>query len=130
MSIYDKARELGELILSTEESKRLSDARNAFDNDEEAQKVLFDYTNYRENLQLQIETGAADKQEFKDATKILNEKIQEVKKHPIINEMIKAENDFNSIINQVVDILKATATGESPSGGCSSGGCSGCKGCH
>lgn len=130
MSVYDEARKLGELILKTEQSKRLSDARNMFDNDEEAQRILFEYTDYRDIVQSQMKSSDVNEEEFKNATKVLNEKVEELKKHSIIGELVKAESDFNALVNQTMSILKATITGESPSGNCPSSGCSGCNGCH
>lgn len=129
MTIFEKARELGEMITETEQGKRLNDARFVFDGSEEAQRLLFEYTDFRQKIQYQMENGEMSKEKFEEAKEYMAKKADELKAHPIVGEMLQAENEFNFVVNQVMEILKATITGEESSGGCN-GSCSGCSGCH
>lgn len=126
--IFRLARQLGEKIIETEQAKNMADARFIFDNDEEAQKLLFDYNDYRNKMQEKMEKGEMDQEEFKRVSEEINEKIKELKAHPVVGQMVRTENEFNYFVNQVMNILKATIQGEEE-GGCS-GSCSSCSGCH
>ena len=53
---------------------------------------------------------------------------EELKSQPVIGELINAENKFNNLANQVMDILRQTITGDDESS--CGGNCSGCSGCH
>lgn len=129
MTVYEKARELGELLLETEQAKRLTDARYIFDGDEQAQKALFDYTEYRNNVVNKMEDGSLKPEQYKEEAKKINEMAKELKNTPIVGDMLKAESEFNSLVNQVMEILKVTINGEEETSGCT-GNCSGCSGCH
>lgn len=136
MSIYyEKARELGDLILQSEQSLRLADATAEFKQSEEAQIKMNEYKAYQGNIQESMSKGVMSQDDFKIATKRLTEMAVEVKQDPVIGALIFAENEFNGFVNQVMNVLKMTITGESQAGcgedscsGCaSSGGCSSCS---
>lgn len=131
MSIYfEKARELGNLILSSEQSLRLSDAHEAYKNNEEAKVKLEEYKAYQKNIGEGMQSGVLPKEEFQRATKVLTEMGAELKKHPVVGELISAENEFNGFVNQVMNILKQTIMGtdsECAGNDSCSGGCSKCK---
>lgn len=128
MEIFQLARELGEKILETEQAKKLADAKYVFDGNKEAQEKLFAYSDFRQNLQMQMETGAIDEEGMKEASAKMNEMIKELRSHEIIGPMVRAENEFNALVNQVMAILKHTITGEEEHS--CNGSCSGCSGCH
>ena len=140
MSIYyEKARELGNLILSSEQAINLTDASAAFKKNKEAKQKMDEYNEYRSSIQKSIDSKAMSQDEFKMASKRLAEMIAELKKDPDVAALLYAENEFNGFVNQVMNILKLTITGgsnkeetepekETGCGGCASG--SGCNGCE
>ena len=129
MEIYNKARELAEMLLETEEGKAMADAKYIFDGNQEAKKMLFDYSQYRDSVQVRMESGALSQDEFQKETEKMNEMIKNLREDPIIGEMIRTENEFNKLVNQVMNVFKATIMGNNEDGGCS-GSCGSCSGCH
>lgn len=134
MSIYfEKARELGMLIIESEQSKAVADATATFAANEEAQVKLSEYQMYQTNVQQAMSGGAAAKEEVEIMTKKLTEMAIELKQDPIIGAIVFAENEFNAFVNQIMNVLKATITGQGeaePSGGCSSCGTGECGSCN
>lgn len=128
MDIFEKARELGNLLLETEEGKKLNDKKYIFDGNEEAKRKLYEYSRYREGVQVKIHSGELSEEELKAEQENMKKKIDEVMADPIISDMFKAEEEFSYLVNQVMNVLRATIEGTSE-GGCS-GSCSSCGGCH
>lgn len=130
MTVYEKARELGNMILETDEYKRLSGARYVYDSDEQAQRDMAEYSSYSESIRKKMEAGSLSEEEFNEASKKLRSKGEELKKQKVIGELIEAETSFNMLVNQIMDILKATITGQSDCDCGCSGSCGSCGGCH
>lgn len=126
MSIYfDKARELGRLILESEESIRLSDATDIFQQDEEAKQKMEEYKAYQAQVQQGMENGSLSTEQIKTASARLAQMAGALKQDPIVGALIFAENEFNSFVNRVMSVLKLTITGDA----CDEGDCGGCAGC-
>lgn len=122
---YEKARELGQLILESEESLRLSDASSAFQQSEEARQKMEDYKSYQTKVQRGMETGELSTEEIKSASTHLAQMAVALKQDPVVGAMIFAENEFNAFVNRVMNVLKLTITGDA----CDEGDCSACAGC-
>ena len=54
-TVFDKARDLATALLESEAGKKVNDARFIFDGNEEAQKQLFEYSNFRTTLETGIQ---------------------------------------------------------------------------
>lgn len=128
MTVYELARELGNKMLESDEGKKMADARYIFDGNKEAQSQLFNYSNYKNALQEKYNNGIINEDELAKESVKLGEMLEEVKKNPIIMDMLDAETEFSVMVNQVMSILNATITGQSEES--CSGNCSGCSGCH
>ncbi len=132
---YEKARELGELILQSDKAALLNEARKAFDAEPSAKVKLDEYSKYQKDVQESAAKGVMTQEEFNIATQRMAEMVSELKKDAVIGALIFAENEFGSFVNNVLNVLKATITGEMPAeescSGCSGseGGCSSC-GCN
>ena len=125
MAVYEeKARELGQLILESEQSKALAAAKEAFHADPEAQPRMDVYNAYLANVQTAIDSGAATDEQYATMQKRMAEMVAELKAYPVIGALVTAENEFNFFVNQIMTILKVTITGEEP------GGCAGCGHSH
>jgi len=132
MSIYfEKARELGNLILTSEQAKNLADASAAFNKNEEAKEKLEEYKKYSANVQESADKKLLGKEELKIATQRLTEMVVDLKKDPDVAALTLAEGEFNGFVNQVMNILKLTITGapveEEENNKEGNGGCGGCS---
>ena len=127
---YEKARELGQMILESDFSKNLADARAVYDGDEEAIKLMNDYVAYQDNIRESMEKGALTQEQLEVSTQRLSEMVHELKKHPVVGALVSAENEFNGFVNQVMNVLKETIMGKPEGSGCSPSACSSCSGCH
>jgi len=129
MSIYfEKARELGTLILESEESKILADAGAAFDADENAKAKFNEYKDCRLAVQEKIAAGELSEEEITKESQKLAEMAMELQKDVVVAGLIFAEDNFNTFVSQIMNILRATMTGAEPDEGCG-GSCAGCAGC-
>lgn len=129
MTIFEQARDLANALLESEQGKKMKETQYIFDGNEEARQQLLDYTNYREAINTRIQSGELSQEEMKSEAKKLQEMITELKKNPIINDMVIAEGNFRTLVDQVMNIFNSTLTGDIPEEGCN-GQCSGCSGCH
>ena len=130
--VYDLARELGKEILKTEEVTKLMEAKKAFDADEEAVRLLREYTELQQEMQMKMASGHLSMEEEDEVKKVLTEKSQLIQKNTAAITLFSAETEYNNFINSVFSIIQSTMSGEEEQcgGGCGSGGCSGCSGCH
>lgn len=111
---YDMARELGTEILRTQEYAQLKAATAVFNESDEAGKRLDAYYKLRQKGESLTDPELEDM-----AEKLIND--------PEIGPMIEAQNEFNDLVNTVMDILRAMITGEMPEG-CGKS-CDSCQGC-
>lgn len=129
--VYDLARELGNELLKTKEVEKLMEAKKAFDADEEAVKLLAEYTEIQQEMQMKMASGHLSIEEEEETKKLLTEKSKLIQKNESAINLFNAENEYNTFINSVFSIIQSTMSGEDQcSGGCDSGCCSGCSGCH
>lgn len=128
MIYFEKARELGELLLDTEKAKRLARAKAAYEADEKAAAAFENYNLKRSEVQAEISRGKLSKEEYTEALREFALLAEELKKDPLILEFSEAEAEFYALVSQTLEIIKATVTGEQEDGcGGECGGCSGCK---
>ena len=132
MSIYtEKARELGRLILESEESLRLADAAAAYENCPEAVEMMEGYKARQRRLAEGVRAGDLSQEEVREESQALAQQAAALKQDPVVGALVFVENEFNQLVNQVVYILRATVTGNGDAGDCA-GGCGGCgsrRGC-
>ena len=127
--IFEKARELGEAIIESEEYKELKKAELEQENDEEAMALLKEYSELRSSLAQEIQKGDVSEEEMASIRERLEEAYEKVTTNDHITAYINAQKTFQAIIDQMNNILSFHITGKMP-GGCS-GNCSSCGGdCH
>lgn len=123
--VTQKARELGELIQSSEEMARVKQAEIAQEEDETAKELLKEFNMQRMNLARDMQNGNISRE---DAVKKNNEAFDALLgKSAVIKEYIDAKREFDSMVNQVNQILNFYITGQDPN--CTHD-CSTCGGCH
>ena len=126
MSIYiQKARELGELILSSEYAKDLADAQAAFGADFESVRAMEKYKILEQKIRNDTKRGKLSREESEEAKERLDRTGAELKAQPIIGALVNAENEYNTFVNGIMNVLKTTVMGKE----CDSTGCAKCGGC-
>lgn len=125
MDIFEKARELGEMIEDSEEMKRMKIAETLQAEDEEAQNVFGEFNLKRMNLAKDMEEGKISREE---AVIKNNEAFSEMlEKSELIKNYIDAKNEFDRMISKINGILNYHIMGKDA--GCTHD-CSTCSGCH
>lgn len=128
MEIFDKARELGEAIVNSNEYKALKLAEARQEQDEEAMALLKEYSDVRRALGEEINKGDVSEERLSEIREAVEEAYEKVTANDLIVDYINAQSSFQAIIDQMNTILSYHITGQIP-GGCG-GSCSTCGGCH
>lgn len=125
MNIFEKTRELGEMIQNSEEMKKAKAAEAAQAADENAQTLLQEFNLKRMNLARDMHNGNISRE---DAIKQNDAAFEEiVAKNENIRNYIEAKKEFDAVVNQINQILNFYITGQDPN--CTHN-CSTCGGCH
>ncbi len=123
--VLDKTRELGVLIQASEQMKNMKNAEILQANDDKAQELMKEYNLTRLNLARDMQAGKISREE---AVKKNNEAFDDiVEKSDTIKKYIAAKKEFDTLVNQVNQILNFYITGQDPN--CTHD-CSTCGGCH
>ncbi len=123
--VLEKARELGELIRNSAEMKSTKDAELLQERDDEARELMKEFNMQRMNLARDMQSGKLSREE---AVKKNNEAFDGLlKKSEVIKNYIDAKKKFDSMVNQVNQILNFYITGQDSS--CTHD-CSTCGGCR
>lgn len=123
--VLDKTRELGVLIQASEQMKNMKNAEILQANDDKAQELMKEYNLTRLNLARDMQAGKISREE---AVKKNNEAFDDiVERSDTIKKYIAAKKEFDTLVNQVNQILNFYITGQDPN--CTHD-CSTCSGCH
>lgn len=125
MDIFEKTRELGEMIENSEEMKRLKIAEGLQAEDPEAQELFGEFNLKRMNLAKDLEEGKISQEEaIRKNSEAFNEMME---KSELIKNYIDAKKEFDLMISKINGILNYYITGQDPN--CTHN-CSTCSGCH
>ena len=126
MNIFEKTRELGELIQESELMKKTKELEAKQESDEEAVALLKEFNLNRMNLARDMQSGKLSRE---DAIQQNNQAFDDLcAKSPVIREYVQAKQEFDAMVQQVNQILNYYITGQDPS--CTHD-CSTCGGgCH
>ncbi len=125
MSIFEKTRELGEMLRDSEEMKAYKDAEAAQQQDEASQEEMKKFNLNRLNLARDMQNGKISRE---DAVAANNRAYEELLKNaPLIRDYVQAKERFDAVVNQVNNIINFYITGTT--GDCTHD-CSTCGGCH
>lgn len=123
--IIAKTRELGEMIQNSEQMKDVKNAEILQENDSQAQELLKEFNLQRMNLSRDMQNNKISRE---DAIKKNNEAFDNmIAKSESIKKYIEAKKEFDTLVNQVNQILNFYITGQDPN--CTHD-CSTCGGCH
>ncbi len=126
--IFEKAKELSDLIAYSDEKKAAQEASRQLMEDEEASALINGYNEKREAKLSEY----ADKQPTPEEVEQINEYLQlefnKIMENEVIREYVKASRVFEMLLSQMDNIIKQGVSTDG-GGGCS-GSCSSCSGCH
>ena len=80
------------------------------------------YQDYQQDMQTAIQSGLMTEDGYQQALKTRIELEIDLKGYPVVQEMLKAETDYNSLVESVMNTLNITIGGSIRSG-CGCGGC-------
>ena len=126
--ILQKAKELGMMIAESGEFEKLKIAEERQLADPEAQKLMMDYANARDELTKKASSPDITKEEFESIRKDMQAEFEKICSNENIKAYLDANEAFSNMINQVNSIIGYFVKGGDASS--CSGNCSGCSGCH
>ena len=131
-SIFKMARELGQLIVASEEYKRATESMDLLNNDETATALIAGYNQKRAEKVDGVDINSLPENELKEINDYLQDEFNIILENPVVKEYIKAQSEYEGMVNSVNAILKFYISGRSEEEGSSEcgGSCSTCGGCH
>ena len=127
--VTEKAKELGEALQKDAAYTKLQEAQAIFDADTELQENIQKFND--------MQAAFSEKRQQQGDDEALNKLAQElvefrgqIMENPAMQQYNTAKQGFDSLIEEVNNILYFYMTGEEPHQGCSPEQCSGCSGCH
>lgn len=138
--ILDKARELGQLIISSDEFTGFKAAEVELEKDSEAKNLISIYNRRREELMVQMAREDIDKEQMESIRNQIVEEFKKMAENQTVKSYVEAAEIFNALVSQMNSIIAFYVKGYSEDGyksgqnsgcgGCGkSSGCGGC-GCH
>ncbi len=131
-SIFKMARELGQLIVASEEYKRATESMDLLNNDATATALIAGYNQKRAEKVDGVDINSLPEDEMKEINEYLQDEFNIILENPVVKEYIKAQSEYEGMVNSVNAILKFYISGRSEKEGSSEcgGSCSTCGGCH
>lgn len=127
--INEKAKELGELIKESEQFKRMQLAELAVNSNTALQDQFKEFNALRERMMGLMDKGIDDKTIIDPLNLQIKDLYEKVMQSDLMKEYNEARKDFDSMLQNVNNIMMFYITGELP--GCSESDCASCGGgCH
>lgn len=124
--IFEKAKELGELIAHSQVKARADEANRALSADATAVDLISSYNDKREEKMAALEGRQPSAEEAREINEYLQQEFNKIAENPVIREYIEANQTLDQVLSQMDQIIRNAISG---SGGCS-GSCASCSGCH
>lgn len=124
--IFEKAKELADLIAFSDEKKAAQEASRRLMEDEEATAVINGYNEKREAKLAEYKDKEPTAEEIEKINEYLQVEFNKIMDNEIIREYVKASRVFEMLLTQMDSIIKQGVAVEQ--GGCT-GSCSTCSGC-
>ena len=128
--IFEKTRELGKALMESEAYQRMKEAEDRAMQNEHAAGVMGAYLEKRQELTSLMESENPDPVAMKRLSDEMDEAQEQLRMIDDIVDLNQARAEFNSLIEQINQVLQFIVTGNmTPPSDCS-GNCAGCAGCH
>ena len=128
-NIYDKAKELGQMIQNSPEMAAMAEADKKQLADPQAQEMIKAYNLVRMNLARKAQSDNITKEEMDKIRQELTDEFTKLTENQNIAEYVNAKRAFDTMITAINDILSRYITGDDQPHTCTSD-CSTCGGCH
>lgn len=129
-NVLNKAEQLAEAILESEEYIKVRLSEQAVTHDEEAARLIADYSDKRAQVENVLAQNQMDHQQLADAGKALEEAEAAMDEYPLLKTMRENRERFNDMMKQVNQLIKFVVTGEQEEAAGCTGSCESCGGCH
>lgn len=126
--IFDKAKEISDLIAHSDEKKAAQEASRRLMEDKEASELIGAYNIKREQKIAEYQGKEPTEEEIAAVNEYLQKEFEKITENEIIREYVEATRAFEMMLTQMDNIIKQGVAPEH-SGGCS-GSCSSCSGCN
>lgn len=127
--IFEKAKELADLIAMSDEKKAAAEASRHLMEDEEASALISNYNETREKKLAEFEGKEPTKEEIEEVNDFLQGEFNKIMENDVIKEYVKASRIFEMTLTSMDNIIKQGVAVDDGHSGCS-GSCSTCGGCH
>lgn len=127
--IFEKAKELADLIAYSDEKKDAQEASRLLMEDEEASKLIAEYNEKREAKLAEYKDKEPTKEDVESINEYLQGEFNKIMDNQVIHEYVKASRVFEMMLAQMDNIIKQGVSVDDGHSGCS-GSCSTCSGCH
>lgn len=127
-AIFEKARELGELIQASPIKQKADDTSNKLLTDAAAKSLIDAYNTAREQKMNEFKDKKPTPEEAQQANDFLQAEFEKIAANETIKEYLEAARDYEMLLGQMDSILKHFIVGEDEHS--CSGSCSSCGGCH
>ena len=101
LDIFEKSRELGELLVASDEYKKVQQAEEAFNDDEFAQKKVAEFNELQQSVQNMMQTPDPDQAAIAAEADRLRNMQAELIEMPSIKAMNDAQTEFSNLLTQV-----------------------------
>lgn len=128
VDVFEAAKQLGNLIASSDKMTRLKDAEAKLEDNAEARELMDKYKELQVNLVRATKSRVSPqeldslKEELMACQNVLNE-------NPVTKEYLESKSDFDSFTKTINKVIEYAMTGDEGEG-CSPSKCGGCSGCH
>lgn len=127
-AIFEKARELGELIKISPIKQKADETSEKLLSDAEAKMLIDNYNTVRENKLNEFKDKQPTPEEAQQANDFLQAEFEKIAGNQTIKEYLEAARAYEMLLGQMDSILKHFIVGEE-NGNCT-GSCSTCGGCQ
>lgn len=113
--IFALATELGNALKADDRLVRLENAKNAYKEDGELQKMMVEYEVQQRALQGEITKPERDTVFIDIIQKRIDDLYKAIMEHPVFAELNEAQAEVNDLMNSVNNTISFVITGEQPS---------------
>ncbi len=128
--VMQKAQELAESILDSEIYQTVKRLEGEVRHDEEAARLMGDMIACRQNVENILSASDMDPEQLKAAGEAMEEAEKRMNENAKISELRNARKDFQTMMDNVNQILRLVITGRVDSEGGCTGRCEQCGGCR
>lgn len=127
--IFEKAKELSDLIAYSDEKKAAQEASRLLMEDGEASALISSYNEKREAKLAEFEGKNPTKEDVEAVNEYLQAEFNKIMDNAVIREYVKASRVFEMMLTQMDNIIKKGVSVDDGHSGCG-GSCSSCSGCN